>query len=1569
MAYEFIIKNGLISPGSAQITGSLTVLGGITGDLTGTASWASNAVSASWAPDQTVSVNSASWASSSISASYSEFALSASWAPQQQDISVNSITASYISASHIETVDPLHEDDVATKRYVDSLTPAGFDFYFRSSSADIVGYHNALPLTTPVSSSQTDLIVLNASASQYIYEFITPAINVVSLARGTTNFHIHMYRVGGHAANTFQVEMYIRSASVETEYVVSSPITLTTDVNANYIIPVVLTSSLETNLTDRIVGKIKIINGASTPNVHCLVEGTTAAGITVPIPSSNFVLKSGDTMTGDLTVPNVIGNLIGTASWASNAVSASWAPDQTVSVNSASWASASISSSFSTTASYTNDYQSKTATNFYFPTWFNGKLTDTSGISVENDIYHYINGNIYSLSDKPSLTVNQVDVNNVNVIRSFGDANDYVQTAVRNINAGTAASSDMVAEADNASESSSYVDVGINSSGWNSGSNGNDEQPNDSYLINHDGDLWIGTDESGSGYAIRMGIGNHVYPSMSLVVEEGGVSVSGSFYGTASYAKNSDRSISSSNANSASYIIPGATLYVVSSSTNPSYIEPYNIPTVPYNPPYKEGRMFYDKDYSNWVYYTDQNFKLHIGKEVIWRVHNPFTSSLNALTAVYLSGSTNGQDPDVYPAISDGTGIRSEVVGVIRHAIPSGSTGYVLQVGVSHNVNMTGFNIGDRVWLSTTVPGGFTNVEPGQPYESVEIGYCQVDGINGSLIVHTVINPSPPNAYAGITSDIFVTNLLNGTVGVSTGSVNLFDDATGYGLVKGYPLSATTLSLVTGSTNYIVSERTGSINAKYTLTTDPSYATGINIVRVATLDIYQETTSSWDVQIFNVGIVGLALANRTDNKDILLYGYQRQNGLTLYTTGSVGYFGITEGTVWYGPNSHVVPTFDTYIPGYYTYIFHTSGSGWHQHTSSIYLNGVYDSGAGSSSLITCAPNSWSVNFVYRLMGTNDESAIVMSNAQFATELEASNNAQPPANLPSTIRDVGLLVGRFVVQSGSYSSVVIESAFSNIFIPSVVTDHESLTGLQGGQGGEHRHLTAAEYTGTGTGVFMRNIKPVFGGATPGHVPYWKNDQTLTLTGSVQVYGDQYVLINSGSPNPTDPEALLVYQKNTSSVNTIGAYSNVNNYSQIYNQNLSSGSDASTDFCATADVGTQNSNYLDVGVANSGYASVSWPWLKPLDGYVEVDGGDMWLGLLGDKKLLFTFNNTASTNYADKTGFYLSGSFFGTASNARNSIVSVSSSFASRSFTATSASWASESFWATSSSFASESFVATSASFASQSISASYAPFTQTEQISASWASSSFVATSASFASRSISASYAPFTQTEQISASWASASFVATSASFASQSISASWAPVPVSASWASASFVATSASFASRSISASFAPQVEQISASWSSASFVATSASFASSSFVSVSSSFASRSFTATSASWASESFWATSASFASNSISSSFTTTASFAVTASFALGMPSIKSGIASGSAFAGSPKTITITFTKAFPDNNYSVTVTGESSRTYTIQSKVSGSFVINANNNTAFTNFVFWQAITGGEFYS
>lgn len=80
----------------------------------------------------------------------------------------------------------------------------------------------------------------------------------------------------------------------------------------------------------------------------------------------------------------------------------------------------------------------------------------------------------------------------------------------------------------------------------------------------------------------------------------------------------------------------------------------------------------------------------------------------------------------------------------------------------------------------------------------------------------------------------------------------------------------------------------------------------------------------------------------------------------------------------------------------------------------------------------------------------------------------------------------------------------------------------------------------------------------------------------------------------------------------------------------------------------------------------------------------------------------------------------------------------------------------------------------------------------------------------------------------------------------------------------------------------------------------------------------------------------------------------------------GTRDLKSGVVLAGSFSGNPKKATVTFSTAFASTAYSITITGTLGRTWTYESKLAGSFVINANANAALTGEVSWTAIQTGE---
>lgn len=98
----------------------------------------------------------------------------------------------------------------------------------------------------------------------------------------------------------------------------------------------------------------------------------------------------------------------------------------------------------------------------------------------------------------------------------------------------------------------------------------------------------------------------------------------------------------------------------------------------------------------------------------------------------------------------------------------------------------------------------------------------------------------------------------------------------------------------------------------------------------------------------------------------------------------------------------------------------------------------------------------------------------------------------------------------------------------------------------------------------------------------------------------------------------------------------------------------------------------------------------------------------------------------------------------------------------------------------------------------------------------------------------------------------------------------------------------------------------------------------------------------------------------------SASYATTASYTVSASYAPVLLTTKINQVLSSSFSGNPKKATVTFSSSFANINYGVLVTGQDLRSWTIESKVVGSFIINSNSNVNLSGSTYWMATEYGE---
>ena len=131
------------------------------------------------------------------------------------------------------------------------------------------------------------------------------------------------------------------------------------------------------------------------------------------------------------------------------------------------------------------------------------------------------------------------------------------------------------------------------------------------------------------------------------------------------------------------------------------------------------------------------NVNLQIGQENVVLVYNAENTTLNDGEVVYV-WSNQGNRPSVKRALATSDQYSVTVLGVVTEPIASGSEGFVTTFGMVNGLNTLGFTGGTPLWLSSTVPGGLTEVKPIAPNHTVLIAYVvRVSATVGSIFVHT----------------------------------------------------------------------------------------------------------------------------------------------------------------------------------------------------------------------------------------------------------------------------------------------------------------------------------------------------------------------------------------------------------------------------------------------------------------------------------------------------------------------------------------------------------------------------------------------------------------------------------------------------------------------------------------------------------------------------------------------------------------------------------------------------------------------------------------------------------------
>ena len=209
------------------------------------------------------------------------------------------------------------------------------------------------------------------------------------------------------------------------------------------------------------------------------------------------------------------------------------------------------------------------------------------------------------------------------------------------------------------------------------------------------------------------------------------------------------------------------------------------------------------------------------------------------------------------------------------------------------------------------------------------------------------------------------------------------------------------------------------------------------------------------------------------NRDVVV------GGLTMGETGTRS-ITMTAGRTWSRLNDHDIAAIDTSAGSFFATFYYDGAtwqfSGFNQtQWDNLQYNDI------TSGLVAMTAGYYANIWFYIHAGHGYLGAIYGQN-QYLTLAGALAESGPGITPPNwTIHTIP--IAKLTFQKSAATASQIAQAYTSPFSTVPLSAHNDLTGLQGGAAAEYYHLSASEYTGTGTGNFVRLNSPVLTG-TPG-----------------------------------------------------------------------------------------------------------------------------------------------------------------------------------------------------------------------------------------------------------------------------------------------------------------------------------------------------------------------------------------------------------------------------------------------------------------------------------------------------
>jgi hypothetical protein len=161
--------------------------------------------------------------------------------------------------------------------------------------------------------------------------------------------------------------------------------------------------------------------------------------------------------------------------------------------------------------------------------------------------------------------------------------------------------------------------------------------------------------------------------------------------------------------------------------------------------PTDQGSIYWDEDEETIAVILNGS-TTKVGEDIFFQVKNQSGATIPKGTAVRFNGVVGASGRiNIVPFLANGSNPSIYFLGVTYEAIADGADGKALFNGKIRGVDTSAFSVGDILYASPTVAGGFTTTKPIAPNNIISVAAVLSSGANGILLIRPQIGSNINN--------------------------------------------------------------------------------------------------------------------------------------------------------------------------------------------------------------------------------------------------------------------------------------------------------------------------------------------------------------------------------------------------------------------------------------------------------------------------------------------------------------------------------------------------------------------------------------------------------------------------------------------------------------------------------------------------------------------------------------------------------------------------------------------------------------------------------------------------------